>query len=190
LKLLILKIIELNPYFLSGENMEKKKILILALAAFILVSMVIESSTAYPTKYKTKVFTSNYAASDSYFDDDYDGEGVYIWTAKKSKNAIYSNSAIIERFYGNKTKVTFRVYNNNGNKFHHTDCRSAKITFNYKINTFKDKEIIKSVKKSKTFSYNKIPKYGFSKTITLNSSKNTEIHITSIKFSQTHRMWY
>ena len=170
--------------------MEMKKILILALAVFILVSMVIECSSAYPTKYKIKNFTSNYYASDSYYDEDYDEDGVYIWNPKKSKNAINANSVIIEKFYGNKTKVTFRVYNNNGNKFHHTDCRSAKITFKYNVSTFKDDILINSVKKSKTFSYNKIPKYGFSKTITLNSPKNTEIHITSIKFSQTHRKWY
>jgi len=162
--------------------MKKGKILIFLILFLAVVSMTTSLAFASgdSTKYKTKTFTNNYFSKDKHYLSD---EKCYAWKAKKEN--IYANAVILEKHQGSKTNLSFTIYNNNGNEFHHTDCRSSKMTINYKI--IKDKTF---VSKTKTYSYNKIPKYGMRKTITLSGPKNTKIDITSIKWSQTHRIWF
>jgi len=162
--------------------MEKKKILILSILLIAIASMTINSVSAdYPTKYKTKTYTSSYSYKDRVYMPE---ENCYVWNPKNTKNSIYAHPYIKEYQKGSKTKVEFYIYNNNGNKFHHVDCKSSKITINYSIKTGAN-----SVAKTKTYSYNKIPKYGLRKTVTLTGTKNSNISISSMKWSQVHRVW-
>lgn len=135
------------------------------------------SAEGYSTKYKTKTLTGSYS-SGVYLPE----EKFYYWD---SKDAKYSNPTILEYRSGSKTKLKVRIYNNNGNEFHHTDCRSSKITLKYKVVTSKS-----TISKTKTYTYNNIPKYGVIKTITISGPKNSKILISSMKQTQTHRVWY
>ena len=162
--------------------MKIKKILILLVLLLAIIAMSISYVSAdYPTKYKVKTYTSYYSYKDCMYLSD---EKAYVWNPKDTKNSIYANPFIREYRGNSKTKVQFYIYNNNGNKFHHVDCKSSKITIKYKIITNKS-----STTKVKNYSYNKIPKYGLSKTITLSGTKNSKIAISSIKWSKVHRVW-
>ena len=162
--------------------MNIKKILILSILSIAIVAMTISFVSAdYHTKYKIKTYTSYYSYEDAEY---YSDVGGYVWSPKNTKNSIYANPYIYEFRKGNKSKLEFTIYSNNGNKFHHTDCRSSKITINYKIKTNES-----SVSKTKTYSYNKIPKYGVGKKITLTGAKNSNVTVSSIKWSQVHRVW-
>ncbi len=161
--------------------MNKKKILILTVLLIAVMGITINSSSAtikIPTKYKTKTFTNYYYISNT----QYEGGGEFTWLPTKTK---FNNYAIHEKFYNSKTKVNFYIYNNNGNNIHWTDCRSSKLTIKYKIVTNSN-----SISKTKIYNYNKIPKYGLTKTITLTGPKNSNVLISSIKWSQVHRVWY
>lgn len=165
--------------------MDKKKILILTFLTIAVIGMTIGASSAalkVPKKYKITKYTNYYSVHDTQYDPD---EICYYWMAKNTKNSYGNNVVIREYYYGSKTKANFYIYNNNGNKYRWTDCKSSKIKFNYKIVTNKG-----SIAKTKTFTYNKIPKYGLSKTITLNGPTNSKILISSIIWSRVHRLWY
>lgn len=160
-----------------------RKILIISILLVTIIGFTVSESFAikYPSKYKTKTYTNNYYSEDSDYSD-----GEYVWYPKTSSIYGFSNPFILETFKGNKTRLEFRIYNNNGNKYHHTDVKSSKMTIKYKI--YADEKF--SNTKTKTVTYTKIPKYGIYKSITLTSPRDTQVLISSIKWTQVHRKWY
>lgn len=56
---------------------------------------------------------------------------------------------------------------------------------NYKIITLNGK----TYHKTKTVTYNKIPKYGTSKSLTIKGSSGSSVIIKKITWKQTHRVW-
>lgn len=161
--------------------MNKKKIIVL-LVLFIAIigftmSSVTSASLKVPTKYKTKSATNVYYESDSYY---YDGE--YVWSPKKGK---FSNPYILEKYSGSKTKLRYTIYNNNGNKYHHTDVRKSTMKIKYKV----VKSNGQSYYKTKTTTYTKIPKYGLSKALTIKGPAKSKIIIKKITWKQIFRIW-
>ena len=166
--------------------MKIKKLLIVLLLVFISATFVLSSASAatikYPTKYKVKTYNNLYSSSDVISDDD----GGYVWTPYKCD---LPDPALFEQRGGSKTKISLRVYNNNDNKYHWVDVKSAKYTIKYKINYLKDGKTVKSVKKSKIYRFDKIPKYGFLKWVKLSGPKNSKVLITHITRTEVHRVW-
>ena len=159
-----------------------KKTLILLLFVVMIVNMTMASVSAeYPTKYKVKTTTATYNSYNAKYYEDFQA---IVWGSGKNEPK-FSNYAMREYKYSNKTKLEFSIYNNNGNRFHHTDCISSKVKIKYTVVKGSNKTV-----KTKTYTYKKIPKYGVAKTITLNYPKNSYIKINQIKWSRTVRNWY